>query len=204
MKKAVIVAPTLNEQENIEAFLTNVLAQRVRLSGYQLDILVSDSHSQDKTQEIVKKMRKRESGIHLLDVHEKGLWLGLSKGLDYAINRLGADVLLTMEADLSNDPNKIPDFLTRLDKADLVIGSRYTLGGGIVNWSWWRKSLSLGANSTLRLLSFALQIHEFTNLYRAFKKDVWIKLRPLSYTRNLLKYALKFRFQKIWNTFSNS
>ena len=100
MKKAVIVAPTLNEQENIEAFLTNVLAQRVRLSGYQLDILVSDSHSQDKTQEIVKKMRKRESGIHLLDVHEKGLGLGLSKGLDYAINRLGADVLLTMEADL--------------------------------------------------------------------------------------------------------
>ena len=58
MKKVVIVAPTLNEQENVEAFLTNVLAQQVRVSDYHLEVLISDSHSHDKTQEIVKKMQR--------------------------------------------------------------------------------------------------------------------------------------------------
>lgn len=247
-KKAVIVAPTLNEQENIESFLTNIIAQQVRVSDYELEILISDSHSRDKTEQIVRNLQKREKCIHFLDVKEKGLGLGLSKGLDFAVNRMKADVIITMEADLSNDPNKIPDFLAKLSKADLVVGSRYAKGGGIVNWSWWRKFLSLTANTLLRILAFTPNLHEFTNLYRAFKSEVWLELRPrismhvgwlfvpafifeattmkfkiveepfvfydrfggkskmktLSYTRNLLHYALRFRLKRLWNALSSS
>lgn len=248
MKKVVVVAPTYNEEENIEAFITNVLAQQIRIPDYELGILISDSHSKDKTEQIVRHLMKKEKRIHYLDVEKRGLGLGISQGLNYAIARLDADILLTMEADLSNDPNKIPDFLEKMKKADIVVGSRYTKGGGIVNWSWWRKGLSLSANSTLRLLAGRPKLHEFTNLYRVFKKDVWIALAPevgvhtgwlfvpafifesinskfrileepfvfydrsgghskmntISYTKDLLIFAIMFRLKKLWSIFSNS
>ncbi len=248
MKKLVIVAPTFNEQENIQTFLTNVLAQQILIPNYELNILVSDSHSKDKTAEIVKNFKRKEKKVFLLDTKIPGpgkLGAGLSEGLDYAISKLSADILITMEADLTNDINKIPEFVAKLEKYDLVIGSRYVKGGGVVNWSWWRKILSFGANTILRLLSGAPNLHEFTNLYRAFKKEVWLKIGPevrihtgwlfvpafifeatttkfkiieapytfydrfggrskmntVNYTKNLLNYALRFRFNKLWNIF---
>lgn len=245
MKKLIIIAPTYNEEENIENFLTNVLAQETRLAGYSLEILVSDSHSKDKTADIVNRMRRRDKRIHYLDVKERGLGLGLLKGLDYAVENLKADALMTMEADLSNDPNKIVDFLEKLSRADIVVGSRYGPGGGIVNWSWWRKTLSLVANTFLKLMAWYPNLHEYTNLYRCFKKSAWLQLRDslstytgwlfvpafifeatttnlkiieqpfifydrfggrskmhtLSYTKNLVEYALKFRIKRLWNIF---
>jgi len=248
MKKVVVIAPTYNEEENIENFLTNVLAQEGRLTEYSLEILVSDSHSKDKTAEIVQKLSRKDKRIHYLDVKERGLGLGLFKGLNHAVDRLGADILITMEADLSNDPNKIVDFLEKLKRADIVVGSRYGHGGGIVNWSWWRKTLSLVANTFLKFMAWYPNLNEYTNLYRCFKKVVWqqmqeklspytgwlfvpafifvatttkfkiveqpfvfydrfggrSKMHTLSYTKNLVEYAIKFRVKRIWNTFSNS
>lgn len=240
MKKVVIVAPTFNEEENIAGFLEAVLAERENLPDWDLEVVVSDSHSTDKTGEIVKRVQSKSKKVHYLDVKLRGLGLGLSKGLDYAAKELSADVLVTMEADLSNDPKQLPSFLAKIGSAELVVGSRYTAGGKIVNWSWWRKALSRGANLLLMFLAVTFKIHEFTNLYRAFTKETWLRLRPciearsgwlfvpafifealaadvktveqpivyfdrfggrskmrtLSYTKNLLLYAIRFRLEK--------
>ncbi len=233
-RKIVVVAPTYNEEENIRGFLTSVLVNNV-------DVLVSDSHSSDRTGEIVKELARKNERVHYLDVKERGLGLGLSRGMDYAVDKLGADVIITMEADSSADPKQFPDFLKKLEKADLVLGSRYVSGGRIVNWSWWRKLLSLTGNLILQFFAWTTKVHEFTNLYRAFNKNVWIKIRPkiimyndwlfvpaftfealtsgfkvveqpviftdrfggkskmktLSYTKNLLLYALRYRLKKV-------
>ena len=232
-KKVIVVAPTYNEEANIGSFVASVLAQNV-------EVLISDSHSADGTAVIVKQMAQKDKRVHYLDVKERGLGLGLIKGLDYAVKKLKADVIITMEADLSNDPRQIPDFISKMAKADVVIGSRYVRGGKITNWSWWRKAFSYGANIILRLLARTTRTHEFTNLYRAFTKEVWLDLRPkinmhlgwlfvpafafeclgsnfkiteqaiiyfdrfggkskmktLSYTINLLHYALRYRLKK--------
>ena len=237
-KKVIVVAPTYNEEANIGSFIASVLAQDV-------DILISDSHSLDGTAEIVKELASKDKRIHYLDVKERGLGLGLCKGLDYAVSKLSADILITMEADMSNDPKQLPQFLEKVKKADVVIGSRYVKGGQITNWSWWRKIFSLGANTILRLLAWAPKLHEFTNLYRAFTKDAWLSIKPkifmhtgwlfvpafafealdsklkiteqpivyfdryggrskmktLSYTKNLLHYAFRYRIKKLWPTF---
>lgn len=242
MKKIVVIAPTLNEQESIENFIFSVLAQKQKLINYDLSVLISDSHSHDHTPEIVRKIAAKSKNVVYLDVSQKGLGLGLIKGLDYAVEKLKADILITMEADLSNDPNQIPDFVKKTEKFDVVIGSRYVPGGIIANWSWWRKIFSLCANNTLRVLAWAPHLHEFTNLYRAFKREVWLDLKPkigmhtgwlfvpafafeilgsqykvvelpiiyfdrfggrskmrtLSYTKNLLHYAFRFRFKKLF------
>ncbi len=238
MKKIVVIAPTFNEEANIGSFIASVLAQNV-------EVLISDSHSTDGTAEIVKELSSKDKRVHYLDVKERGLGLGLLRGLDYAVDKLNAEILVTMEADLSNDPKQLPDFIAKLNKADVVIGSRYVRGGRITNWSWWRKIFSLGANYSLRTLAWAPNLHEFTNLYRAFKKEVWLELRPkikmhvdwlfvpafafevlnskfkvrelpiiyydryggrskmqtLSYTKNLLHYALRYRVKKLWSIF---
>lgn len=236
-KKIVVVAPTYNEEANIGSFIASVLAQDV-------EILISDSHSNDGTAEIVKEMASKDKRVCYLDIKERGLGLGLSKGLDYAVDKLKADILITMEADLSCDPKQISDFVKKLDKTDVVIGSRYVKGGKITNWTWWRKCFSLGANLILKLLAWT-KVSEFTNLYRAFTKEVWLDLKPkigmhldwifvpafafevlhskfkvkelpivyfdryggrskmktLSYTRNLLRYAFRYRINKIWKAF---
>jgi dolichol-phosphate mannosyltransferase len=235
--KIVVVAPTFNEEESIGSFIAEVLAQDV-------EVLISDSHSGDQTAKIVAELAANDKRIHYLDVKERGLGLGLSKGLDYATEKLGADILITMEADLSNDPKQLPEFVAKLKKADIVVGSRYIRGGRITNWSWWRKAFSLGANYILRVLAWAPKLHEFTNLYRAFTKEAWVELRPkvkiytdwifvpafafealdsgfkmaeqpivyfdrfggrskmqtLSYTKNLLRYALRYRLKKLCPT----
>lgn len=178
MKKVVVVAPTLNEADNIENFLFSVLAQKPRLTGFDLEIVVADSHSADKTAEITRKIARTEPSVHYLDIKKKGLGLGLSKGLDYAVNRLKADILVTMEADLSADPSELKAFLDKLENCDFVVGSRYVSGGKIINWSWWRRLLSRLANMLLSFFAWTNKIHEFTNLYRAFKSSVWQKIRP--------------------------
>lgn len=245
MKKVVVVAPTFNEEANIESFLTAVLAQQVRLSGYELHVVVSDSHSSDNTPTIVKKIASRNKSVHYLDVKSRGLGLGLARGLDFAADKLSADILVTMEADLSNDPKQIPEFMAAVDGTDLVLGSRYVPGGKIVNWSWWRKALSRLANLVLVVLAGTKKIHEFTNLYRAFNRQTWqkvgetvslhtgwlfvpafvfeslenklsteelpivyfdrfggkSKMKTLSYTSELLHYAVRYRLKKSASVF---
>lgn len=236
MKKVVVVAPTFNEEENIKSFLEAILAQGV-------EVLIADSHSTDKTAEIVKSFKDKR--VSYLDVKDRGLGLGLSKGIDYAVSNLGAEILVTMEADLSNDPKQLPEFLRKLEQADLVVGSRYVRGGKIVNWSWWRRVLSLTANLTLGLIALNFKVHEYTNLYRAFTKEVWqqvktrvaihkdwlfvpsfiyealgtnfkiveqpivyydrfggrSKMKTLSYTVDLLHYAIRYRIKKSASVF---
>lgn len=243
MKRAVIVAPTYNEEASIGNFLQKVFVEQRRIPEYQLHVVVSDSQSKDGTAKVVQRESKRNTHIHLLISTKPGpgrLGWGLYEGLEYAVNKLKADVLVTMEADMSNNPNQLPAFLKSLDSADIVIGSRYAPGGKIMNWSWWRKGFSLGANYILKFLVWTNKTNEFTNLYRAFKKDVWLslrskvkihqdwifvpafafnalnskftlieqpiiyydrfggrsKMRTLSYTKNLLRYALRYRLKK--------
>lgn len=236
-RKVVVVTPTFNEQDNIASFLTAV-------SKFVPEIVVSDSQSSDHTAEIVKTFSQENKEIHFVEGKFPGpgkLGVGLAAGIDYAFERLGADVIVTMEADLSNDPAELPKFIKKAQTADLVIGSRYCRGGKIVNWSWWRKFLSRGANLVLMLLAGTTKVHEFTNLYRAFNRKTWetvcpaaclhtgwlfvpafifaslgrklriveqpivyadrfggrSKMQTVSYTKNLLRYALRYRLDKL-------
>ncbi len=176
MKRLVIVAPTYNESANINIFVAAIFSETKKIPTCESFLLISDSHSPDDTPALVKKLAKRNKHLVYLDVKKRGLGYGLTKGLNYAVSKLNADFLITIEADLSNDPKKLGQIVKLLEKYDLVIGSRYSPGGGIKNWSWWRKELSFGANFGLRLLASS-NIHEYTNLYRGFNKEVWFALR---------------------------
>jgi len=132
--KAVIVIPTFNEKGNIEK-LVEILENEVfpKIKKHELHILVVDDSSPDGTGEEVKKLSKKYGNVALL-INEKKVGLGAAyvRGMKYAMEKFKPDILFEMDADLSHDPYKIPQFLSEIEEgSDYVVGSRYIKGGSI-------------------------------------------------------------------------
>ena len=110
-RRVVVVIPTYNEQENVSEIISAALAEQKPTNGFDLHVLIADSHSSDGTWKLVEDLAKANQKIHLLDVQERGIGVGLYKGFRYAIDELGADVLFEMDADFQHNPADIPRFL---------------------------------------------------------------------------------------------
>lgn len=176
MKKAVVVLPTYNERENIEDIITLILAQQKKIANWELFILVSDSHSSDGTQDVVRNLQDINHHIQLLDVSERGIGVGLFRGYEYAFSKMAADAVIQMDADLQHDPKEIPNFLSAIDQGySFIQGSRF-IPGGKNELEWYRRFFSWSANWYSRILMGIYSVHEFTTSYRAFTKELFGKL----------------------------
>ncbi len=177
-RRAVVVTPTFDEKENIADLIDAVLAEQDRIDAFDLHVLVADSHSADGTLEIVGALAERNPRVHLLDVQERGIGIGLFRGFQHAIDALDADVLIEMDADFQHNPEDIPHFLAKIDEGyDVVVGSRF-VDGSVNHMPFYRKVLSVGANQVVR---GALGLHgvtEITTSYRAFTKETFLKVDP--------------------------
>src|SRR5206468_1913810 len=126
---------------NIKSFILTLLPILKTLHGV---VIVVDSKSTDKTLSIVSQLAKRYPKLISYLTTPKGLGVSLTSGLNYAARKFHPDILITLEADMSNDPKQIPQFIRALKTRDIVLGSRYVHGGKVKNWSLWRKGLSFG------------------------------------------------------------
>jgi len=176
MQKIVVTCPTYNEKKNIKNIATVILAQQKYLPKYELQVLFSDSHSPDGTYSFAQKLAQKNPNIHALDVKQRGIGVGIYLGHKYAIEKLGAEILIQMDADLQQDPADIPRFIKEIEKGyDLVIGSRLVKGGAN-QLEWHRRIFTSGASWICRILWGELKLHEFTNSYRAFTKELFEKV----------------------------
>ncbi|CAN5156043.1 glycosyltransferase family 2 protein [soil metagenome] len=178
MNKAVIINPTYNEKGNIDRLIT-VLEEEVipTVKNWEIDILVVDDNSPDGTQEVIKALQKKYHNLHLLTGEKEGLGAAYIRGMTYAVEKLGADVMFEMDADFFHDPKKVPEFLQKIDEGyDFVVGTRYSGGGSIPsNWAYNRKFLSVVGNFIVRSVFMRFSIHDWTGGYRAIRKEVFIK-----------------------------
>lgn len=171
--RLVVNIPTYNEEENIEEVIKRVLAQSSKLSGIDLHVLISDSHSPDKTGEIVKRISKTNPKVHYLDVKERGLGVGLIKGHRYAIDKLKADILAQMDGDLSHDPSSLPQMVSLIEEGfDLVNGSRLMKGGKNL-LGWHRRLFTKGSAIYCKLAWGTFNITEYTTSFRVFTKELF-------------------------------
>jgi dolichol-phosphate mannosyltransferase len=178
--RAVVVIPTYNERENIEAIVSAALAEQEHAAGFELHVLVSDSHSNDGTLDIVQRMTEANPNVHLLDVVERGIGLGLYRGLKHAVEHLDADILLEMDADFQHNPEDLPKFLEKVAEGyDLVVGSRF-IPGSMNKMPLFRRVLSVGANQVIRILLGLKDVTEITTSYRAFTKEIFMRVKPES------------------------
>ncbi|HTR97944.1 MAG TPA: polyprenol monophosphomannose synthase [Candidatus Acidoferrales bacterium] len=163
MDKLVIV-PTYNERENIDALLSRLLAL-----PYGLDVLVVDDHSPDGTAGLVKTWQAKSDRVHLLERAGKlGLGSAYREGFQFALAN-GAEYIFEMDADFSHDPDAIGSFLEQAEDADIVLGSRYLHGVTVVNWPLSRLILSYSANLYTRLVT-GLPLADATGGFKCFRR----------------------------------
>lgn len=167
MAKVSIVIPTYNEAKNIKSLIEKLEA----LEG-DFGIIFVDDNSPDGTAEIVEEIGQRWGNIK---VHRRpgklGIGSAIREGLERALSFPDCHYVVTMDADLSHDPQDIPRLLSAAEggSADLIQGSRYMKGGRIIGWSFRRKLQSRVANLICRLL-FGLP-HEVTTFFRVYTRE---------------------------------
>lgn len=163
-----VVIATYNERENIGPLVTEVLEYA---PGSK--VLVVDDNSPDGTGEEVRRMALADGRVKLLERPAKlGLGTAYLAGFREAVAG-GFDRMLTMDADFSHPPQHLPAILDRAAQpgVDVVIGSRYVPGGGVVGWPFHRRVLSLCANTFARLV-LGLKPHDCTGAYRCYSRRV--------------------------------
>lgn len=158
-----IVIPTLNEEKNIGKLIPRI---RKQLRDYRYEIIVVDKYSQDKTASIAKRMGAKV----LYDNFGKGS--ALLKGMRAA----KGDVLISMDADLSNEPRELPLLIDAINIGyDVCMGSRFITGGGSEDIPPIRR---FGNEFFVWLVNTLFHAH-FTDLcygYRSFRRGVVEKL----------------------------
>jgi len=169
MHKGIIVIPTYNEIENIEIILDKVFSLNLGV-----DILIVDDNSPDKTYEKVQEIidnKLYKDALHLMIRENKeGLGKAYVAGFKWCLARK-YDFIIEMDADLSHDPKYLPSFLENIKEYDLVIGSRYVQGGGVVNWSLLRKFISFGGSTYARTI-LGISIKDVTGGFKCFRREV--------------------------------
>ena len=179
--KAVVVLPTYNEAENLPVILPRIFKQQQRIGSHDLHVLVVDDNSPDGSADIVRKHMSAHENLHLITGMKKGLGRAYKRGIDHAIEKLEADLIFEMDADLQHDPAMIPLFIVlAVYGFSVVIGSRFVSGAATPEFSLRRRLMSLVGNWMLRFLAGLPAVHDYTSGYRCIKADL-IKKCSLNY-----------------------
>jgi len=160
-----IVLPTYNEAENLEGISAAILA-----AAPGATLLIVDDGSPDGTGELADRLAAADPRIRVRHRPAKqGLGRAYLDGFDVALAG-GARYLVQMDADWSHDPAALEGLLApvRDDRADLVIGSRYTRGGGVVDWGIGRRVISRGGSIFARTV-LRIAPHDLTGGFKCWR-----------------------------------
>lgn len=122
-----IIIPTFNERENI-VNLIHEIQLVLSESNIKYEVIVVDDNSPDQTALEIKKKFKSVKNIRLFV--RKNI-RGLASAILLGIKKSRGDVIIGMDADFNHPPEKIPELLSNLKQADLVVASRFIKGGGM-------------------------------------------------------------------------
>jgi len=167
--KVVVVIPTYNERDNIERLIPALYKEYKNFPQHEIHTLVVDGNSPDGTGKVVKGFEKKYPHTHLLKEKEKaGLGAAYVYGFKHAINELGAEAVVEMDADFQHDPKDLTRMLKKFDEGyDYVIGSRYIKGGSIPKeWAFYRKFLSLGGSLFSKIVLGVFNVNDFTTGFK--------------------------------------
>lgn len=177
--KTVIILPTYNERDNIEKLVAALSEQFARIP-HEMHMLVVDDNSPDGTADVVRALQRRYPNLHLLVGERAGLGAAYVRGMAYALDELGAEAVMEMDADFSHRPEDVPRLMANLDNgADFVIGSRYVPGGTVPKeWGWLRRANSLVGNIVARYVAGIYRVRDCTAGFRAITARILRRVNP--------------------------
>ena len=191
MDKSVVIIPTFNEIENIEAIVDAVLNQPIE----NLQLLIIDDNSPDGTAKQVKNMQKKyPEKLHLIERSGKlGLGTAYITGFEWALEN-SYEYIFEMDADFSHNPDDLQKLYSActVDKADLAIGSRYISGVNVVNWPMGRVLMSYFASVYVRFIT-GMKIMDTTAGFKCYHRKT---LKTIDFNRIKFKgYAFQIEMK---------
>ncbi|GAB3830116.1 polyprenol monophosphomannose synthase [Pontibacter rugosus] len=191
MKDSLVIIPTYNERENIEAMVRKVMSL-----SHPFELLIIDDGSPDGTADIVRQLQTEFTGRLHLETRQGKLGLGTAyiHGFKYAL-RNEYEYIFEMDCDFSHNP----DDLIRLyiacatDGYDVAIGSRYVQGVNVVNWPMSRVLMSYFASYYVRLVT-GMPIHDTTAGFKCYRRKVLetIQLNKIRFVGYAFQIEMKF------------
>ena len=192
-----VVLPTYNEAANLPVIVAALFD--LPLTG--LRILVADDNSPDGTGDIAEALATRCGRARMSVVHrpgKKGLGRAYADGMTRAV-QAGAEFVVQMDSDLSHGPEYLPQMLGVLlsTEADMVVGSRYTVGATVAReWSWHRKVLSGFANTYVRVL-LRLGIRDVTAGFKLWRSSALEAIDVSSVRSNGYSFQVEMNYQAV-------
>ena len=171
--KPVVVIPTYNERENVEAMAATVLA----VLPPEGQLLFLDDNSPDGTGAVIDSICAREARVHVMHREKKeGLGRAYVAGFAEAL-RMGATHVIEMDCDFSHDPKDVPRLLAAVTGrppyqeggADVAIGSRYVKGGKCVGWPFRRWLISRAGGIFIRFM-LGVPVKDPTGGFKCFTR----------------------------------
>lgn len=178
-----LVVPTYNEKETLPVLAEKVFAtlDKASISG---ELVVVDDNSPDGTAALAEKLSEQYQGR--ITVVKRSGKLGLSSAVIAGWQAGKGEILGVIDADLSHDPNILPDMVYSITNggADIAMGSRYIKGGGVRNWPWYRRITSLTAVAMGWLIC---PVNDVTSGYMLMRRQVieGVQLNPIGFKINL-------------------
>jgi dolichol-phosphate mannosyltransferase len=168
-QKTSIIIPTYNEKDCLQ-YLLDKIEETIQKYNIQAEIIIVDDNSPDGTGKVADSLAETNKNIEVIHHPKK---LGLGSAYKTAFKKATGEAIITMDADLSHDPEELADLLKALrnHKVDVVIGSRYINGGRIKDWSLRRRLISKIGNLLARYV-LGLKIRDLTSGYRVYRCDV--------------------------------
>src|SRR5205085_2089246 len=144
--RVAVVLPAYNEAGNLTPLIT-ALADVARAAAFPLRVIVVNDGSSDGT---ANELAALEAKVPELSVthhpRNRGMAAALKTGISVAIAQ-NVDAMVFMDSDLSHDPATLPVFVDALARgADVVLGSRFVPGGGMISVPLWRRAISRAGN----------------------------------------------------------
>lgn len=192
MTNTVVIIPTYNEIENIEAIIKAVFSQ-----SESIHVLIVDDNSPDLTALKVKELQKDYPNRLFLEVRKEKSGLGTAyiHGFKWCLNK-DYDYIFEMDADFSHDPNDLVKLhhACYIEGADLAIGSRYIKGVNVVNWPMSRVLMSYFASKYVRAIT-GMKIHDTTAGFVCYKRLVLetINLDTIKFIGYAFQIEMKFK-----------
>ena len=192
MQNTVVIIPTYNEIDNIEAIIKAVFSQSTTIH-----ILIVDDNSPDLTGLKVKELQTEYTDRLFLEIRKEKSGLGTAyiHGFKWCLTK-SYQYIFEMDADFSHNPKDLIKLhnACHIDGADMSIGSRYKTGVNVVNWPMNRVLMSYLASKYVRIIT-GMKIHDTTAGFVCYKRHVLksLDLNAIKFIGYAFQIEMKFK-----------
>lgn len=186
-----LVLPTYNERDGIAELAGEILAI-ARAARLDIEIIVVDDASPDGTAAHLAEVFRADPAVR---IHVRRSERGLASAIRRGIAEARGEMIVVMDSDGNHDPALVPLMVRCAEEFDVVVGSRYVLGGGMLT-STFRYWASYSFNVLIRVV-LGLRIHDSLSGYLAFRRSLLEPLDPAAIFYGYGDYAIRLLYQVV-------